>query len=112
MPCPNHLELSDFALGKLTADAIDVVAQHVDHCPDCQATIVQLSSHEDTFVAQVKQAKRVAAAEVGNSGGSKKQAGGASHSPPGTARIEPPAGAASSATGGRAMTLSIAEFGK
>jgi len=113
MSCPDRRELSDFALGKLTAEAIDVVAHHVDHCPNCQATIVKLSGSEDTFLAQVKQAKRISAAEVDASRTAKKPKVGASQPSPAAARIDPLPGVASmSTTGGRAMALSGAEFAK
>ncbi len=53
MTCPRLEELSDFALGKLGEQSLEVVAEHLDACHQCQETVARLAS-DDTFVAKLK----------------------------------------------------------
>jgi anti-sigma factor ChrR (cupin superfamily) len=51
--CPAREELLDYALGRLPEKTIEVVAQHIEQCPECQATLATLADAEDTLVAQL-----------------------------------------------------------
>jgi len=51
--CPAREELLDYALGRLPDEAIEAVAQHIEHCPDCQCTMATVVDAADTLVAQL-----------------------------------------------------------
>ncbi|QDS97448.1 serine/threonine-protein kinase [Adhaeretor mobilis] len=46
---PAHEMLSDYALGRLPADELDEIAEHLQQCDDCQETLTSLAG-EDTLV--------------------------------------------------------------
>ncbi len=57
---PDADQIRGYLLGKLPASAIDDVAGHVEHCPECESTIVALGAVSDTVVAQIAAAKPAA----------------------------------------------------
>lgn len=52
---PSKEELSGFLLGKLPAAATDAVAHHIEQCPPCQETLVNLESDQDTLLRKLRQ---------------------------------------------------------
>jgi serine/threonine protein kinase len=114
MVCPKREELSDYALGKLGESAIETIALHVDECPSCQATLVALAPTDDTFLGQVKQARRAAADDQARSAaaaGMKKSPAAASPPPPPPGKIDPSAKAVESpALPDRAPPMNTEQF--
>jgi WD40 repeat protein/serine/threonine protein kinase len=53
--CPHNDVLRDFRLGKLPADEAGDVADHLDACPSCQASIETISDSADTLVHSLRQ---------------------------------------------------------
>src|SRR5690349_10393241 len=62
--CPDRHLLLDFATGKLDEPSSDKISSHLEQCPNCQTTIVNLSSDQDTVGAALR---KVAAAPVDTS---------------------------------------------
>ena len=56
--CIAQPELNDFVLGKIDAERLELVAQHVDECPSCQETVIAMSQKSDTFVQAIEVAKK------------------------------------------------------
>ena len=52
--CSSARELEDFVHGRLQPPVLDAVAEHVEQCGDCQATVVMLGEKSDTFVEQLR----------------------------------------------------------
>jgi S1-C subfamily serine protease len=58
--CPNRDALIDYAVGKLSDDASDPLARHIESCPNCQAELATLpevekdgfETHTDSFVVR------------------------------------------------------------
>lgn len=50
LPHPSKTELQHYAVGRLSPEAIDRVARHVDGCDDCQETLSGLNLTDDTLV--------------------------------------------------------------
>jgi serine/threonine protein kinase len=53
--CPTHEELAAFSAGKLSDDAADTIAQHLDRCSDCQATIESLVQAGGSLVQKLRE---------------------------------------------------------
>lgn len=53
--CPNRGDLSDYAVGRLPDEISDVIAVHIESCPECQAELATIDNIEDTFVAHLRQ---------------------------------------------------------
>ncbi len=58
--CIARPELNDFVLGKIDAQRLELVAQHVDECSACQETVIAMSQKSDTFVQAIEVAKKPA----------------------------------------------------
>jgi eukaryotic-like serine/threonine-protein kinase len=58
--CPSAHELDAFHVGTLAEDRIDAVAEHLEHCPRCEAAIRRLDSSVDKALAAVRLAGPVA----------------------------------------------------
>ena len=52
--CPSREELLDFAVGKLSDEAAEFLAGHLDSCENCQAELAAFSDAEDTLVARLR----------------------------------------------------------
>src|SRR5215469_4742650 len=51
--CLSQRELSDYCLGILQPDLAEHVADHVEHCPTCDATLRQLEADGDTVFSSL-----------------------------------------------------------
>ena len=52
--CPSREELLDYAVGKLSDEAAESLAGHLDSCENCQAELAALSDADDTLVARLR----------------------------------------------------------
>ncbi|MEX0819427.1 MAG: protein kinase [Pirellulaceae bacterium] len=52
--CSSPHELEDYVHGRLQPPDLDIVADHVEQCGDCQATVVMLAEKSDTLVEQLR----------------------------------------------------------
>jgi serine/threonine protein kinase len=52
--CPSREELFDYAVGRLSDDASDVLASHLDACSTCQTTLATLHDANDSLVARLR----------------------------------------------------------
>jgi serine/threonine protein kinase len=52
--CLSEKELSEFIQGKITAERVDQIAEHLEACDDCQSTVVMLGEKSDTFIEQLR----------------------------------------------------------
>ncbi len=52
--CPSREELIDYAVGKLSDEAAESLASHLDSCENCQAELAALSDADDTLVARLR----------------------------------------------------------
>ncbi|QDU60271.1 Serine/threonine-protein kinase StkP [Planctomycetes bacterium Pan216] len=55
-PCPSSEQLSDFLRGRLQFETVDEVVRHLDQCPTCEETVVQLEADGDTLVSALRAA--------------------------------------------------------
>lgn len=53
-PHPDKQHLADFATGHLAADEASSIAQHLDECAECEATIQSLEAKSDTLVSAIQ----------------------------------------------------------
>jgi serine/threonine protein kinase len=53
--CPNQHSLRDFRLGKLPLELAGEIAEHLDVCPSCQASMETISDSHDTLVHSLRQ---------------------------------------------------------
>ncbi len=53
--CPSPEMLADYALGRVSAEALEQVAAHVDQCEACQARLESLDGLNDSFVHKLRQ---------------------------------------------------------
>ena len=58
-PCPREEQLSSFTLGTLDESIAIELSEHVEHCPDCSATLCNLDGAVDTVVMQLRQVAAV-----------------------------------------------------
>ena len=54
--CPTAAELASFLVGNLDEPAMVQVAEHVEHCRDCDRLLTALDTASDPLVAQLRQA--------------------------------------------------------
>ncbi|HEX4132873.1 MAG TPA: protein kinase [Pirellulales bacterium] len=54
--CPEHERVHAYSQGKISGDHVDAIAQHVDSCPHCQATLQTSAVGDDTLVAALRSA--------------------------------------------------------
>ncbi|MBC8353301.1 MAG: serine/threonine protein kinase [Planctomycetes bacterium] len=54
LKCLSEQELSEFVQGRSDDVLVDQIAEHLEVCDDCQATIVMLGENSDTFVEQLR----------------------------------------------------------
>ncbi|MCA9146954.1 MAG: serine/threonine protein kinase [Planctomycetales bacterium] len=52
--CLTEQELSEFVQGRIDAIRVEQIAEHLEACGDCQATVVMLGENSDTFVQQLR----------------------------------------------------------
>ena len=52
--CPTTDDLAAFATGKLPSEVAEAVADHVESCPSCEATITSCEQSADTLVEQLR----------------------------------------------------------
>lgn len=52
--CLSEQELSAFLQGRIDAIRVEQIAEHLEACGDCQATVVMLGENSDTFVEQLR----------------------------------------------------------
>ena len=52
--CLSERELSEFVGGRVDAARLEQIAEHLESCGDCQATVVMLGENSDTFVEQLR----------------------------------------------------------
>ena len=52
--CLSRQELTSFTTGQVAADRFDEIAVHVDACPSCQSTVLELAERSDTFVERLR----------------------------------------------------------
>ena len=57
--CPSAEQLEAYAVGRLSDDASDVIAEHLDTCDSCQASLATLDNAEDTLVSRLQHAQVV-----------------------------------------------------
>ena len=53
-PCPSREQLVELVAGTLMESDFDSVAEHVDRCPECEATIVRLENSSDTVLSELR----------------------------------------------------------
>ena len=53
--CPSRDQLSGYTLGLLSEDTAEQIADHVEHCPACNETVVALETQPDTVIAILRQ---------------------------------------------------------
>ncbi len=58
--CFNKEQLSSFALGTLEESFVLELAEHIEHCTECNATLCNLDAAVDTVVLQLRQASLTA----------------------------------------------------
>ena len=51
---PSREELLAYASGKVVPEVLEVLADHVEHCPVCEETLASLGNPADTFVQQLR----------------------------------------------------------
>ncbi len=54
MTCPSRDELAALVSGKLPADSLENLGQHLDSCPDCLSTVAELASDPNPLGAGLK----------------------------------------------------------
>lgn len=54
--CPVPQELADYVLGRLPEDSAQAIAQHVEQCEPCEATLSQLEVEGDTLLERIRAA--------------------------------------------------------
>ena len=52
--CPTEDELRAFGSGRLSGEAVDKVALHVEECTDCESQLGQFDDSTDEFVAGLR----------------------------------------------------------
>ncbi|HEX3148868.1 MAG TPA: SUMF1/EgtB/PvdO family nonheme iron enzyme [Gemmataceae bacterium] len=58
--CPTDGELSEFALGCLSAERLEEVAGHLDDCPACSTRLIRIGTRSDSLAEAVRAAGTVA----------------------------------------------------
>ena len=53
--CPSREELLDYAVGKLSDEAAEALAGHLDTCPACEAQLAALPDADDSLVARLRE---------------------------------------------------------
>jgi len=53
--CPTDDELRSFGIGRLSGDAVDQIAEHVEGCMDCESRLASFDAEPDEFLASVRQ---------------------------------------------------------
>ncbi len=56
--CPSVQTLQDFHLGKLSVDALEAVAIHVETCTHCEATVREIESRTEPVLAGLRHARQ------------------------------------------------------
>jgi hypothetical protein len=51
--CPSSDELAAYAIGKLPIATIEVLAQHIEACPGCQAALTTLDDAQDSLTSRL-----------------------------------------------------------
>ncbi len=106
--CPGRHRLLDFAAGKLDEPSSDEISSHLEKCPHCQTTIVNLASDQDTMGAALR---KVAASSVDTSHPAVRKAMSAAAKlvPEHTSgKVEPPP----AVSGGSQVSLTLMQFAK
>ena len=52
--CPSRDELFDYAVGRLSDEVSEGVAEHLESCPSCQAGLATFDDADDTLVARLR----------------------------------------------------------
>ena len=52
--CPGQQELSDYVVGRLSDEASQGIAEHLESCPQCQAALGTLDDAGDTLIARLR----------------------------------------------------------
>jgi serine/threonine-protein kinase len=52
--CPRPDELLAFVVGQLPDDTSETIAQHIEACPDCLATLEELNDRDDPLLAELR----------------------------------------------------------
>jgi hypothetical protein len=52
--CPSPTDLTDFAVGRLSAERLESLARHLDGCPACSAALEELDSSADPLVSGLR----------------------------------------------------------
>jgi uncharacterized protein (TIGR03067 family) len=52
--CPNREELSAYVLGRLSEEALETVASHLEGCTQCAAALADVDDSDDTLVARLR----------------------------------------------------------
>jgi len=52
--CPNREQLSEYLAGRLSEEASEAIAAHVETCPDCAAAIETIEEGDDTLIARLR----------------------------------------------------------
>ena len=52
---PSREELMAYTSGKVAPDVLEVLADHVEHCPTCEKTLTSLGDAGDTFVQRLRE---------------------------------------------------------
>jgi hypothetical protein len=57
--CPNHDELAGYVFGTLAEESAESIADHVESCPECDATVSRLEeAATDTLVSKLREASQ------------------------------------------------------
>ena len=51
--CPERQRILAYAQGKISPEQVDSIAEHVDACSDCQATLNSAAGADDTFITEL-----------------------------------------------------------
>jgi serine/threonine protein kinase len=54
--CPDREQLAGYVRGTLPEESFEAVAEHVESCPNCEATVLDLESHPDRVIEQLRTA--------------------------------------------------------
>jgi serine/threonine protein kinase len=57
--CPSREQLSAYVVGLLPEESFEIVAQHIDECPACEATVQELEVQTDTIISLLQQPRPV-----------------------------------------------------
>lgn len=52
--CPERQSLHDYAVGRVSDEVAEILAEHLDSCPDCRAELATLDDASDTLIGRLR----------------------------------------------------------